>query len=406
MGFRLALVCLLAPLVALADDSKLEFGGHAKLRAMGQSYPENSLFREVVGSSALDTLGELRLNLKAKAGRWSFESGYQFVGLDADTLPLTGLPNDDRRYFDLTAILDESGNAAVLHRLDRLWFGYTSEKAVVRVGRQALSWGNGLFYAPMDLVNPFDPASIDTEYKAGDDMLYLQYLRNSGDDVQGAYVARRNPVTGNAGSDQATAAAKYHGFAAFGEYDLLIAESYGDAVFGVGIGRSIGGAVWGADLVVTDTDRDTRVQVVTNIAYSWIAFGKNMSGALEYYYNGFGQSGGNYDPASLAANPDLLARLARGELFALGRHYLAGSILVEMSPLWTLTPTLLANIEDPSGLFQLVTTYSLSDNMTLLGSINLPLGASGSEFGGIESGIPGRYLSSDAGFFLQFAFYY
>ena len=29
---------------------------------------------------------------------------------------------------------------------------------MVRVGRQALSWGNGLSYAPMDLVNPFDPA--------------------------------------------------------------------------------------------------------------------------------------------------------------------------------------------------------------------------------------------------------
>ena len=403
---RLALALLLVPLTAAADDSALQYGGHAKLRATGQAYPDDSLFRDIVGSNALDALGELRLNLDAKAGRWSFESGYQFVGLDADTLPLTGLPNDDRRYFDLTAVLYESGNAALLHRLDRLWFGYTSEKAVVRVGRQALSWGNGLFYAPMDLVNPFDPASIDTEYKAGDDMLYLQYLRDSGDDVQGAYVARRNPLTGASGRDQATVAAKYHGFAAFGEYDVLVAESYGDAVLGVGVGRSIGGAVWSADLVVTDTDRDTKAQFVTNIAYSWTALGKNMSGALEYYYNGFGQSGGNYDPASLAANPDLLARLARGELYALGRHYLAGSILVEMSPLWTLTPTLLANVEDPSGLFQLVTTFSLSDDMMLLGSINLPLGASGSEFGGIESGIPGRYLSSDAGFFLQFAFYY
>jgi hypothetical protein len=406
MRLRLALVLLLLPLAVPADDSTMQLGGHAKLRATGQSYPEDSLFREVVGSGALDALGEMRLNLNAKAGRWSFESGYQFVGLDADTLPFTGLPNDDRRYFDLTGVLDESGNAALLHRLDRLWFGYTSEKAVVRVGRQALSWGNGLFYAPMDLVNPFDPASIDTEYKAGDDMLYLQYLRDSGDDLQGAYVARRNPVTGESGSDQATVAAKYHGFAAFGEYDVLVAESYGDAVFGVGIGRSIGGAVWSADLVVTDTERDTHAQFVTNIAYSWTALGKNMSGALEYYYNGFGQTDGNYDPASLAANPDLLVRLVRGELFALGRHYLAGSILVEMSPLWTLTPTLLANVEDPSGLFQLVTTYSLSDDMTLLGSINLPLGASGSEFGGIESGIAGRYLSSEAGFFLQFAFYY
>jgi hypothetical protein len=38
----------------------------------------------------------------------------------------------------------------------------------------------------MDLVNPFDPASIDTEYKAGDDMLYVQYLQDNGNDMQAA----------------------------------------------------------------------------------------------------------------------------------------------------------------------------------------------------------------------------
>ena len=400
-----ACLVLLLPLLAAAETTT-ELGGHAKLRATGQAYPEDSVFRDIVGSSALDGLGDLRLNLKAKSSGWSFETAYQLVGLHADTLAFTGLPGDHRRYFDLTSVIDESSNSAILHRLDRIWVGYASEKAVVRLGRQALSWGNGLFYAPMDLVNPFDPASIDTEYKAGDDMLYLQYLRDSGDDVQAAYVARRNPLTGSADSGQATTAVKYHGFTALGEYDVLAAESYGDTVIGLGVGRSIGGAVWSADLVVTDTVRDTRAQLVTNITYSWTAFGKNMSGAVEYYYNGFGQADGEYDPASLATNPDLLLRIVRGELFALGRHYLAGSVMIEMTPLWNLTPTLLANVGDPSGLFQLVTTYSLADEMTLLGSINLPLGPNGSEFGGIQSTVPGRYLSSDAGFFLQFAYYF
>jgi len=37
-----------------------------------------------------------------------------------------------------------------------------------------LSWGNGLVFSPMDIVNPFDPTAVDTEYKAGDDMLYGQ----------------------------------------------------------------------------------------------------------------------------------------------------------------------------------------------------------------------------------------
>jgi len=397
---------LLLPAVASAGDLKTEYGGHTKFRLVGQSYPDDSLFRDIVGSNALDSTADLRLNFKGRSGRWTFDAAYQLIGLHADTLPITGLPNDDRRLFNLTDVIDDGGDAAILHRLDRLWVGYASEKTVVRFGRQALSWGNGLFYAPMDLVNPFDPSSIDTEYKAGDDMLYLQYLRDSGDDVQAAYVARRDGLTRDVDTGVATAAIKYHGFAGEREYDLLVAQSYGDAIVGIGAASGIGGAIWSADLVVTDTDLDTYIQFVTNIAYSWSWGGKNMSGALEYYYNGFGQTSSRYGPASIATNPDLLLRLARSELFAFGRHYVAGSIMVEMSPLWGLTPTVLANVSDPSALFQLVTNYSLADNMTLLGSINVPLGANGSEFGGIETGVADRFLSRDAGVFVQFAWYF
>ena len=387
-------------------DLTTEFGGHTKFRAVGQSYPDNSLFREVVGSETLDLAALLRLNLKLKSGNWTFDSAYQLLGLRGEGLKLSRPLNDDRRLFNLTDVISESSDSVFLHRLDRLWVGYTSEKTVVRVGRQALSWGNGLAYAPMDLVNPFDPASIDTEYKAGDDMAYVQYLQDNGNDVQLAYVARRNLQTGDVGADEATAAVKYHGFAGESEYDLLVASSYGDPVVGLGTSRGMGGAVWSADLVGTDTDRDTYVQFVTNLMYSWTWAGKNMSGAIEYYFNGFGQKDGQYDPLNLASNPDLLVRLVRGELFALGRHYISGNVMIEMTPLWTVTPTVLINVADPSALLQVVTSYSLSDNMTFLGSINVPIGPDGSEFGGIESGLPDRYLSRGAGLFAQLAWYF
>ena len=398
------LIALFLVASAGAEELRHETGGHGKLRAVGQWFPADSLYRDAVGSNALDLAGELRLKLNSRKGGWTFDAAWQLVGLTADTLPLTGLPNDDRRLFDLTGVISESRNEALLHRLDRAWLGYASETTVLRFGRQALSWGNGLFYAPMDLVNPFDPAAIDTEYKTGDDMMYAQYLRADGDDVQAAWVLRRDPLSGDVETDQATVAIKYHGFAGEGEYDVLVAQSYGDPVVGIGAGRSIGGAVWSADLVVTDTDLDTYAQFVTNIAYSWTWGGKNMSGALEYYHNGFGQR--RYDPPSLVANPDLVERIARGELFGLGRHYVAGSVMIEMSPLWGLTPLLLWNVEDPSALVQLVSNYSLGDNLALLASLSVPLGASGSEFGGIESPVPGRYLSIDGGVFLQLAGYF
>ena len=388
---------LLIPGFVFADDSKTEIGGHMKLRVVGQTYPSDSLIRDRAGSSSVDTQGELRLNFEAQMGSWSFDANYQLAALNGETFQSS---DDKRRLFNLTSVIDAGNTSALLHRLDRLWVGYTSEKTVVRFGRQALTWGNGLFYAPMDLVNPFNPATIDTEYKAGDDMLYAQYLRADGSDLQLAYVFRRDLMSGAVDADEATIAVKYHGSAGEWEYDTLIAQNYGDPVAGVGARRNIGGAVWSGDIVFTDTERDIHVQLVTNLSYSWNWAGKNMSGALEYYFNGFGQSGGNYDLLALANN--------RTELFALGRHYAAGSVTIEMTPLWVLSPTILVNIRDPSALFQLVTNYSLSDNMTLLGSINLPLGASGTEFGGIQSApqIQFRYFSIDVGVFAQIAWYF
>ena len=408
---------LLLSAACIADESAFEYGGHTKLNLQAATYPDDSLLKDLLGSDSSALQGDLRVNLEWRDSGWSADAAYQLIaiesdrigltgGLPATPLPVTGLINDDRRFLDLTKVIHESGDTAVLHRLDRAWFGYASDTTVVRIGRQALSWGNGFFYAPMDLVNPFDPATIDTEYKAGDDMLYTQFLRGNGDDFQGAIVARRDPLTGDVESDQVTVALKYHGFGATREYDVLVADSYGDAVIGIGIGQAIGGAQWSTDLVVTDTDADVYAQLVTNLSYSWTLADRNMTGLLEYHFNGFGQSNRRYAPADLATNPDLLARLARGQSFTLGRHYAAASVTVEMTPLWNVSPVLLANLEDPSALLQLTSSYSLSDNMTLLGNINIPIGPSGSEFGGIDTGGAGRYLSTGAGLFAQFAWYF
>ncbi len=360
---------------ALAEHVSYEFGGHTKLRAVGQSFDDDSLFHELAGAAAVDVAAELRLTFAARRDRWAFHADYQVLALGSEFLPF-GLPADDRRLLDLTGVVADGDDWALAHRLDRLWLGYTGEKTVVRLGRQALSWGNGLFFTPMDLVNPFDPTAIDTEYKTGDDMLYAQYLRDNGDDVQAAVVFRRDPLTGERSADQATAALKYHGFAGSHEFDVLVAKDHDDTVLGIGGTRSIGGAIWRGDIVARDAARETIVEVATNLSYSWMWGGRNVSGSAEYYFDG--------DDG----------------------HYVAGNLTVEMSPLWVLMPTIVSRADDPSALLQIVNQYSLSDNMSFLGSLNLPLGANGTEFGGPASAVPNRYLSFELGIFAQLAWYF
>ena len=413
--YALLVVAVAVPGAAAPQETEYDFGGHIKGRLLGQSFPDNSAFKQLVGSTALDIESDLRLNFEASKGRWTFNTAYQLFAGYGDRINLAGLlpgnpgnrlPNDDRRFFDLTHVIDDDGKFVALQRLDRLWLGYANDKAVVRFGRQALSWGNGLVFSPMDMVNPFDPTQVDTEFKAGDDMLYAQYLRDNGNDVQFSYVIRRDIVSGDPEFDQSTVVAKYHGIAGDAEYDLLVASNYGDTTLAVGGNRSIGGALWRGDLVVTDAASGSKVQLVTNLSYSWVWGGKNVSGVVEYYFDEFGQKDGNYDTGSLAQNPELLQRLARGQSFTLGRHYLAGALTIEMTPLWILAPTLFTNIDDGSALLQIVTRNNLSEEMEFIGALNIPIGPDGSEYGGIALDIPGIFLSTDASLFAQLAWYF
>lgn len=423
MQHRAALPCILVLMLAsfgaAAEETVFDIGGRLRAQVVGATYPEDSVFRQFTGSNTKDLNTGARVVFTVDRGPWDFRADYQLASLWGDsveagralppglgTIAAGRVPTDERRLFDLTDVITENNDFVLLQRLDRLSVGHKTEKTVLRFGRQALSWGNGLIYAPMDFVNPFDPAQVDREYKAGDDLLYGQYLTDSGDDLQGVVVFRRNLATGDVDDDASAVALKYHGFRGAGEYDLLFARNYGDTLAGFGGNISVGGGVWRGDLVVTSTDTDVVPQVVVSYSESWVWFGKNVSGVAEYFHNGFGQSSNNYSPEALADNTDLVERLLRGELFTLGKNYLALSALIEITPLFLFTPNLFMNVGDPSALFQVVTQNDLRENLTLLGSLNIPFGSDGSEFGGPDSGVPGLYLSTGPSVSLQLNWYF
>jgi len=406
--------------VSRAQTPAFDINGHTKYRVITTTFPDDSLFRDLAGSSGDDFGFDARLNLSWGEENWDLQADAQLGAFYGDSIEFTRgfddqlqtlfprLPSDDRRLFDLTHIITDEGKRAALLRLDRFSAGYTGNNGVLRFGRQAVTWGNGLiFNTVMDIFNPFDPTAIDKEYKSGDDMLYGQYLRDSGDDLQVVVVFRRDTLTGDVETKQSSFAAKYHGFLGAGEYDLVMARHFGETLLGFGGNRSVGGALWRGDLTVTATDDEgSVVSAVTSLSHSFSWAGKNVSAVVEYYFNGFGQRDGRYSPADLASSPDLLARFARGEVFNLGRHYLGLSALIEVTPLFLITPNVFVNLEDTSALVQITTRTDLRESMLLLGALNIPIGASGTEYGGIDSGTPGVRLSSGPGIFVQFAWYF
>jgi hypothetical protein len=407
--FYLIVLWLLGATTSVADS---DFNGHLKPLVNVASYPQNSVWRDSGATSASLSL-EGRLN-----GMWSGQTTrlnvawqgfatYQDSG-ETQTLPLGGnltSVDDSRRLFDFTSRVSEYDRGSLNHRLDRLSLHWSTDNNVVSIGRQALSWGNGLFFSPMDIVNPFDPVAIDTEYKTGDDMIYAQHLFTSGNDIQAALVFRRDPASHRVDADESTLGVKYHGLLGDGELDLLAAINHQTNVIGVGGNRLLGDAVWRADLVLTEVDDDWYGEFTSNLSYSWVWATHNVSASLEYYYNSFGQPTNKYDVANLSQNHVLVDRLARGESYTIGRHYAAGNISVELSPLTIVSTNLFANLQDNSGLLQLTLQSFPTDNASFTIAMSVPLGPAGSEYGGIQSVDPGVYYARDLALFLQFAWY-
>ena len=90
----------------------------------------------------------------------------------ASDLKLTEGP--PRTLLDLSGDWSHDPDQTVVGVIDRASVAYTRESLVLKAGRQAITWGSGLFFHPSDIVAPFSPDAIDTSYKPGVDMLYAQ----------------------------------------------------------------------------------------------------------------------------------------------------------------------------------------------------------------------------------------
>jgi hypothetical protein len=417
--FGRALLCLmvLAAAPVLADDWKL--GGHVKYQVTHIDYRADDVFAVFGSDPARDHGLDLRLKAEDRRGPWDFAAHYELLALNGDTLaarrniaaagfPFTGtvsgLPDDRRRLFDLTHAITDRDRRAVVHRLDRFSIGHGSARQTLRFGRQAVSWGNGLVFQPLDFVNPFSPIAIDKDYKTGDDMLYGQWLVGERDDLQAILLPRRDPATHRVESDQSTYAVKFRARFRGVDVDLLAARHFSENLAGVGVVKSIGGAVWRLDASFTDLDSgDSATSLVTNLDYSWMWGGKNVYGYIEYFRNGVGET----DRANYAAlGAELSARIARGELFTLARDYAALGLQVEFTPLFNLYTNVIANLNDSSKFLQLRGVYDWQQDVQLMAGLNLPSGDRGTEYGGVPVAGSSFFVSSGRSVYVRGAVYF
>ena len=329
----------------------------------------------------------------------------KFPELGDTLLVQSGVPTDENQFFSLTKVVSEDDSYVLYHRLDRLFLAYDSTIGNFSIGRQPLTWGNGLLFNPADLINPFAPSDIIRDYKIGSDMLLYQNGFESISDLQMVIVPRKNEDN-DPSSEKTTLGLKMRMSGSLGDLDIYAMKNYEDPVVGTGAVTYVGGGVLRSDVTWTYLDDESEnhsfFSAVLNYDYSWTWAGQNWYGFAEFYYNGLGSS----DPLNALQNEALRERLIRGEIFVTGRYYMDALLQYEIHPLVNVYSTLIYNLEDHSFLFQPRINWDVSQSVELLLGINIPVGRDGSEFGDLQSPIDESEFGSPTQAYLVVTFFF
>ena len=367
-------LALLAAWVSCAVVAAPAVHGHIKAQAEYARAASDSLAANFGYRDSSTTNLDLRLKGNGTTGRFNFEVDYLLlaasggaVGLKHELEALEPELFIDRattQWLPLDETITSTDNTHAVQSLDRFSMAYTSERWVFKLGRQAYSWGNGIVFRPFDLFDPFAPDAEDMSYKPGIDAIYAQRLFADGSDVAVLAVPRRIATSGELDSRHGSVAVKWHGFSKGLELNVLAARDYRDTVLGLGVSGALGQAVWRLSVVPVWLDAGSaKTSLVANVEHAWQWHSRNLSGFVEYFRNGFGREDRDYSLADLG--PDLVVRLARGQLFDTGRDYVAAGLRVQWTPLLEVDPALILNVNDKSTLLVVQGSYSVTENVTV-----------------------------------------
>ena len=377
-----------------AEDLKIS--EHLKLTHNTAFYENSSLGSPGTGDSKSDNVAEIRFNFKHSRDSIELisELSLAVVNLEkrfedgggVQNLPLSfsnTIPTDRTSLFAFSKTFSTDGETSTFGRFDRFSLAYSDNDSTLKIGRQALSWGQGLNFQVLDIVNPFPPATIDTEYKPGSDMINFSHSISAKDGIEIVYVPRRNVQSHNIEWDQSTVATQLRSRSLSDSFEFLFsaARHYNDTLLGFGTNTSLAGAIFRVDLSYQNlSNTSDSISVIMNVDRSWILFDHNWYGSLEYFHSGVGSDSNVLSDFS----EELTDRLTRGDLFIVGTDYLSLGMRQELTPLFNLYELLIQSLDAGSALFQLKAGYDLSENLVLTVAGSIGLGGQNSEFQGFR----------------------
>jgi hypothetical protein len=272
--------------------------------------------------------------------------------------------------------LASSPRSLLTDRIDWLWARASEGPLQVTLGRQPVTLGCGVLWTPIDLLAPFSPLQIDTEFKPGVDALRVDAQASSRLSLTALGVLGRWAGPEAFRADRAGSAGLLRLEAGLPRTHLGVMAGYirRDLVGGLDATRDLGGADAHGAVTVTyvpEVERRVRGQAVFTRVLAGLTVhpGHNVNATVEFYYNG---SGAAAPDQYLEAFED--PRLQVGEVYNVGRWYSGVVLDWTPHPLMHLDAALLANLGDPSLLFSPQLGCEVTTNTLIIAGAFLPAG--------------------------------
>lgn len=238
-------------------------------------------------------------------------------------------------------------------RVDRAFVAWKPDGMALTVGRQPITFGNAAVFTPLDLVNPFNPAVIDQEYKPGVDAVRV--------DLYHGFATKLTLAAAYAGSwePEGLILAAY-GQTTVGVTDLglFVGSVRRDAVLGGSVVTSVGPVGLTSDVAVTlPAVGDPYLRAT--LGTLWRPTTTTTVTAEAYV-----QTLGSTKPANHLQTTTLPA-FQRNEIWLMGVLYASVAVSQEITPTVSANVAVVGNLLDPSAFVAPSLAWSVAGNVDL-----------------------------------------
>lgn len=322
-------------------------------------------------------LNRLRLKLEAKPlARLGLELQYDNELLLGNYLRTAQYALTKNRVeattFDLQRDYATRDELLARHGLYRAVATWSLTSTDVKLGRQRIPLGTGVFWSPMDLLNPLDPTRLERDYRAGADAVLIEQKLGALGRVSGMYSPSNR-------RSQSVVAGYAHGNVRGTDYSALFGTFRGDYVLGGDFSTARGGL--GIRGEATFTRANDGARYGRGLLGADYGFANSLTATVEAYYNGRGTA----DPAKYD-----FASLLTGRVLNVGRLYGATAISYPITPLVKIAGYAVVNFDDRSTVLWPRLEWSARTNLDIVAGVQRFGGSSESEYGRVNTLLHGE----------------